>query len=254
MTLIATYINKFGIVHASDSNLTSDKGNSGFGQKVFPIAHLNSALSYSGSYSVNGISVDKWMNDYIQGSFFTNKTLKEFSEQLRDRLSTDMRDYELSAATIIHISGYSEIDYQSHLEFWHISNTTLGDDGNYTAPKSEFHVINDFNSHLNLQQREQISNFDINLRNHQFYINGFPPGRISYMIIKSILDMVLNDIWTKPDWSFRRPNNLFETSIMIKLYFEFINRLFIMSDYKALYIGGEIQTHLIPAPQNLIKE
>lgn len=255
MTLIATYINQFGIVHASDSNLTKDKGNSGFGQKVFSIPHLNSGLTYSGAYSINGISVDIWMNEFISGSFFTTTTLEEFCKQISDRMSSEMRNNEINEITIIHLSGYIEYENHLHLEFWHISNTELDEKtGNYKSAKPEFKIVNDFNSRTNPQHKNRLKNLDLNLKNHLFYINGYPPGRISYMIVKSFLDEALDNIWENSDWQFRRPNNIFETSIMIKLYFEFINKLFIMSKHKALYIGGEIQTHLIPVPQNLLKD
>jgi len=254
MTLIASYITKYGIIQASDSNLTNNTGNAGFGQKVFPIPHLNSSLAYSGIYTINGQEVDNWINGFISGSFFTVGSIEEFTSQLTDRLNNEMRDHELSEITIIHIAGYSNIENNSHAEHWHISNTGLLEDGSYSQAEANFHYSNDFNSRLNINQRALLTQFDNNPLNHQYYINGFPPGRISSVVIKRTIDNALNYIWEQPNWQFNRPNNIFEFANIVRLYFDFVIRLFLMSNYNALYIGGEIQTHLIPVPQDLLKE
>ncbi len=254
MTLIASYITKFGIIQASDSNLTSDSGNVGFGQKIFPIPHLNASLAYSGVYSINGQRIDTWINNFVSGAFFTANSIEEFAKQLANRMTSEMRENEISEISIVHIAGYSKRDDQSHAEHWHIANTTLNEDGSYSAAKTEFHYHNDFNSRINPDQRKLLVQFDSNSSYHQYYINGFPPGRMSSVAIKQSIDKTLNSIWEQqPTWKFNRPDNIFEFSTLVKLYFDFVIRLFPMSDYPAMYIGGEIQTHLIPAPQNLWK-
>src|SRR5438045_839472 len=117
MTLIISYITKFGIVQASDSNLTSSLGNAGFGQKIFPIAHLNGSLAYSGAYSVNGKSVDSYINDFIVRSAFTVRSFKEFVNDLTNSLSSEMRPEEIGEPTIIHIAGYEEDEqFRNHVQ------------------------------------------------------------------------------------------------------------------------------------------
>ena len=74
------------------------------------------------------------------------------------------------------------------------------------------------------------------------------------MYIKNEMDKVLNKIWNKTGWNFRPPENLFESASIVKLQFEFVSQLFKLSNYKASYIGGEIQTHLVPVPQDLCKD
>lgn len=96
MTLIASYITKFGIIQASDSNLSNNEGNAGFGQKVFPIPHLNASLAFSGVYSINGKSVDRWMNEFITNSFFTSETIEEFTKELAERINREMLDFEIN--------------------------------------------------------------------------------------------------------------------------------------------------------------
>jgi hypothetical protein len=255
MTLIASYITKFGIIQASDSNLTNDNGNAGFGQKVFPIPHLNASLAYSGVYSIDGNNIDTWMNEYISGSFFTTGSIEEFTAQLSERMTREMRPIEIEQISIVHIAGYQKHENRAHIEHWHISNTGLNlEDGSYSPANNQFGFSCDFNSRLQEEHRALLRQFDNNPSDHTYYINGFPPGRMSSQVIKQTIDQALNHIWEQPDWRFRRPNNIFEFSNVVKLYFDFVARLFPMSDYNAMYIGGEIQTHLIPAPQDLWKD
>lgn len=254
MTLIASYITQFGIIQASDSNLTSDIGNTGYGQKIFPIPHLNASMAYSGVYSINGTALDIWINDFIAGSYYSANTIEEFTKQLSKRLNSEIREYEVSEVSIMHIAGFQKQDYISFVEHWHISNSNLLDNGMYDDPEDSFHYSNDFNSFKNEDDRALLRKFDTNSLVHKYYINGFPPGRISSVVIKQKLDQSLNIIWSNPDWKFKKPENIFEFSNLVKLYFDFVIRLFPMSNYNAMYIGGDIQTHLIPAPQNLLKE
>jgi hypothetical protein len=251
MSLIFSYINKFGIVLASDSNLSNDSGNAGFGQKVFPIPHLNAGLAYSGSYNINGRTVDKWMTDFIIGSYHLYDTIESFTSGLSNSLTSEMREQELNICTIIHIAGFQQVDSNSHIEHWHISNTGLFPDGSYDTPSKEFKYHNDFNSWLKKEHREHIIQNETDYMYRQYYINGLSSGRISANQVIHVLEHTLIDIWSRHDNKFRKPENLFETSNIIKMYFGVVIELFKMSDYNALYIGGEIQTHLIPIPQNL---
>jgi hypothetical protein len=252
MTLIATNINKYGIIVTSDSNLSNDAGNSGFGQKVFPIHHLNSALAYSGSYSINGQDLNKWMNDFIDGSFFIHRSIEEFVLSLSQNLSREMNANELSSPSIIHVCGYQHMDGVSHVEHWHISNAYLNiNNGLYENIQNEFHFANDFNSRLNQDHFELLKQFEVDSTFHQFYINGFPPGRMGTFLIKNVLDAAFREIWNSKSGKFRKPQNLFETSVILEMYFDIISTLFKLSDYNALYIGGKIQVHLLHRPQNL---
>ena len=251
MSLILRYINKFGIVLASDSNLSNDHGNAGFGQKVFPIPHLNAGLAYSGSYNINGSTVDKWVTEFITGSFHLYDTIEKFTSGLCESLTKEMLEHELELCTIIHISGFQQIDSMSHIEHWHISNTGLLPNGSYDEASKEFKFHCDFNTRLNKQHREHIIQNQSDFVYRQYFINGLSSGRISANQLIHVLELTLNDIWSKGDNKFRKPENIFETGNVIKLYFEVVIQLFKMSDYNALYIGGDVQTHLIPVPQNL---
>jgi len=251
MTLILTHINKYGIILASDSNLTNNEGNTGFGQKVFPIPHLNSALTYSGNYSINGKSIDLWMTNFITGSFFTCKTIEQFTSELSNRMTSEMRDEEINAVSIVHVCGYQVYNNISYLEHWHISNGTLSNDGNYSKAINQFHFCNDFNTRTVDQHREILNKLNEDSTYHQFYINGFPPGRMGIMHIKQVMDKALKEIWNHEEWGFRKPQNIFEVASTLEFYFELVALLFKMSNYNALYIGGKTQLHIIPVPQNI---
>jgi hypothetical protein len=121
MTLIASYINRYGVVLASDSNLTSREGNSGFGQKVFPIVYLNAGLTYSGLYNIRGQDIDEWMNNFIKEAQHTCNNIEEFANVLTTQLNMDFSP-DPNDMAILHICGYSRNDYKSHLEHWHIAN------------------------------------------------------------------------------------------------------------------------------------
>ena len=47
MTLILAHLSKHGIILASDSNLTSDSGDEGEGQKTFLVPYLQSGCNAS---------------------------------------------------------------------------------------------------------------------------------------------------------------------------------------------------------------
>jgi hypothetical protein len=251
MSLILSYINKFGIILSSDSNLSNNQGNAGFGQKVFPIPHLNAGLAYSGSYNINGSTLDKWMTDFITGSYYIYNSIEEFTSGICVRLTSEMQEHELEICTIIHIAGYHQKDSMSYIEHWHISNTSLFYDGSYDTPSKEFNFHCDFNSRTIKEHRDYIIKNQSDFRYRQYFINGLSSGRISANQIIHVLEETLNKIWLSEENKFRKPENLFETANTIKIYFGVVIELFKMSHYNALYIGGDIQTHLIPVPQNL---
>jgi hypothetical protein len=193
------------------------------------------------------------MSEFIAGSFFINSTISEFVTSLSDELSRVMRDDDFDQGNIIHVAGYSQSDGTSSLEHWHISNMGLQPDGLYSPPVRRFHYSNDFNSKTVQRDREILIMLDQDSINNQFYINGYPPGRISAMTLKSILERVFLDIWSNQNWLFKKPSNLFESSSIVKICYYLVAELFKMSDHNALFIGGETQTYLIAVPQNLDK-
>lgn len=251
MSIIATFINSYGIVFASDSNLSNDRGNAGFGQKLFPIPNFNACIAYTGAYSINNQELDQVLNEFVIGACHVYSSIYEIVEALTSLLNTTMNEIEFDIQTIIHVAGYQNQGDVCSVEHWHISNTGLNDDGTYQPTRGEFIFHNDFDSYNNPHHRNLIIQMENRSQIYQFFINGYPPGRISIRIIMESINESIQRILSNANWNFRAPRNLFEFASQIKLSFYVVCELFKMSDYNALYVGGEIQTYLLPKPQNL---
>ncbi len=187
MTLIHTHISKYGIVHASDSNLTD--GNAlhfGEGEKTFPIIFLNAGLTIAGNYSVNGTTMDLWMKNFIrQQSQIDGITLEAFSNNLKIALEAEMTYEELMIGNIFHIAGYVEENGFNHPEFWFVRNVHGIDSttGEYKDFNGKFAVNEQFwSGDFNLQEKRKLF-FDPNKWVYQNYVNGFTPGRMGFNLI-----------------------------------------------------------------------
>ncbi len=256
MTLIMTYINRHGIIHVSDSNLTSgDDRDAGQGQKAFEIKFLNAGLTTAGSYSVNGTSMDKWMPDFInQQEQIPDLKLEQFSHNLKDKLESTMNVDEKESGCIIHIAGYVEDNGVSHIEFWFVRNVHNINpaSGNYQDIRDTFAITEDFwtRDYQNQNLKETLQ--DPKYFARHIYVNGFTPGRIGFNVLTKELDKFFLGIWKVKDWQFRAPQTLEETELLVKIYMKVVDALFVMSDYNAHYIGGNTQTILIPQPDNIV--
>lgn len=256
MTLIITYINRHGIVHASDSNLTgANDRNAGIGQKTFAVPFLNAGLTVAGNYSVANVPMNTWMNNFIQQQQnVQNNSLELFSRALMAELQNNMSTTEKSNGCIIHIAGYVEVNGRSHPEFWFVRNVhgINQQTGEYENINDTFNITEDFWTR-DCPARNLMQSFrDTNIYSRQIYINGFPSGRIGYNAVSMQLDEFFLAIWRVREWRFRQPQSLEETERLIKLTMRVINDMFILSDYNAHYIGGDIQTHLIQQPTNIV--
>lgn len=255
MTLIITHINRFGIIHASDSNLTSSDQDTSEVTKTYEIGFLKAGLTTAGSYRVNNIPMPEWMTDFIdKESKIIGLTLKDFCYNLRNELQRLMQKEEKECGSMIHITGYVEEEGLFHPEFWFISNVHGIDPktGEYRNIDENFAISEDFwkRDYLNNNLKETFQ--DPNYYSKQIYVNGFPPGRIGFNIIQTQLDRFFLYFWNVRDWKFRPPKTLEETKLYVEIYMQVINSLFIMSDYNARYIGGKTQTLLIPQPENIV--
>ncbi|MCC6612715.1 MAG: hypothetical protein IT320_04505 [Anaerolineae bacterium] len=250
MTIILTQINKYGIVHGSDSNLTTDEGSAGMGKKVFQIPYLNAGLSTAGVYSVDGEPMDHWMLRFIAiQKSAVNPSLVNFAYDLKDALQSQMTSKEKEFGSLIHIAGYVTENERAHPEFWLVTNIPGFDHGTgeYSSSKDEFAATEDFWHRDCAKNNSQIA---FESGGYQLYINGFASGRISYLVLQNELHQLFKHIWQNPSWKFRSPQTVEETEAFLRLYIQCVNTLFLCSDYRAPYIGGHIQTYCIPAPEN----
>ncbi len=253
MTLILTQINKFGIIHASDSNLTTNGGSqAGQAQKTFPIGFLKSALTLAGCYSVGGINMDKWMTAFIQDQERKQvASLMDFAYALKQQIEKEMLPEEKAIGSMLHMSGYVEKNGEFHPEFWFLRNIHAIDDttGEYNDIDDRFELTEDFWSR-DCPKTNMMVTFENG--GYQFYINGFTSGRIGFVVLQPIMNDFFNSVWSHPSWQFRPPKSIEETEALIKIYMEIINTLFLLSDYSAPLIGGAIQTHVICRPSNTV--
>lgn len=258
MTLIITHISRYGIIHASDSNLTGpDDKDAGTGQKTYPVTYLNAGLTVAGNYSVSGTHMNIWMNSFVdQQKTIADNTIKKFGNALKDELQHKMQSDEKANGCIIHLAGYAEDNGKSYPEFYLISNVHKINPltGEYEDIDENFGISEDF-WNRDCPRQDMMSKFkNENVFVYQRYINGFPSGRISYNIVTKKLDEFLEKVWAVQGWQFRQPRSLDDVERLVKLYMQVISDLFILSDYNARYIGGGIQTHKIPQPANIVNK
>ena len=254
MTLIATHISKFGIVQASDSNLTAGGQNAGPGRKVFDLPFGPGALAVAGSYSVEGRDMDEWMADCIAAYGAGGRpTLPGFAEQLRVRLSSELTSEERDHLTLIHIAGYVDDPACTHPVLLFVRNIKgINRDGSYMWPgMKECQLSEDF------WARDFFYNSNTRLAlstgGWHSYFNGFPEGRIAYLYLTRALNAFFKQLWSVPGWQFRRPASLEEIGRFAELELRAMDVMFRSSDYPAQYIGGEPQVRLIEPPRAAIR-
>jgi len=249
MTLVVTHISKFGIIHAADSSLTAYNGSpAGEAQKVFPIPFLNAGLSVAGAYGVGGKPMGLWMKTFIEGQERDKcDTLEAFATALKVALQKEMTETEKLCGSIIHLAGYVQDKSGSHPEFWFVRNVYGMDKvtGEYVDVRDTFQISEDFwNRDWDKNKLEEL----FQRGGFQLYINGFTPGRVSYLILHSVMNQFFFSVWKNPAWKFRPPRSLEESELLVRLYICIIVVLFRISDYGARFIGGVPQTYRIPAP------
>lgn len=252
MTLITTAISSYGIVHASDSNLTSGAGVAGTGQKVFRLGFADAALALAGAYSVGGQSMEDWMPATIAEYAATDRPrLREFAYYLGCRLSEEMNDEERQGGSLMHIAGYVEQDGAAHPEFFFVRNIEgiHPRTGAYVGRTKQFQVTEDFwtRDYLKHETRQALAE-----GGHQRYFNGTPDGRIVYLALSSWLRGFFGQVWANQDWRFRPPRSLDELASFVGLEIRAICTMFVSSDYSAPYIGGEVQIEKFEPPPNAV--
>lgn len=257
MTLIITHISRHGIVHASDSILTNEKGEKGGeGQKTFKIPYLKAGLTVAGNYGVGEICMDSWMNDFINSQkHIENISIELFSRNLKDRIEDEITPQEKNKGYLIHIAGYAKENGLYHPEFWFIRNihSMNPQTGEYEDVRDVFEISEDFWSRdYKYNDILKIGFRDPSLYAGQIYVNGLTSGRIGFNIIREKLDSFFYKMWKEKAWKFRAPKNIEETELLVKNYMQIINTLFLLSDYPAQYIGGEINTIIIEQPENIV--
>jgi hypothetical protein len=246
MTLICTAISNFGLIQASDSNLTGRSGAAGGGQKVFSLGFVPGALALAGNYRVDRQRMDEWLPDFIDAyAASEHPSLKGFSHHLRDHLSEEQHKDRSQGGRLFHIAGYVETEDGWHPEMWFVRDFSDIDPATGEYVRADDYLISeDFwtRDYADRGIREAIQ-----MGGYQRYFNGTPPGRISFLGVSQLLQAFFAQVWQRADWPFRPPESLSELGSFIKLEITAVATLYGSSDYPAS-IGGSVQMDLTPPP------
>ena len=253
MTLITTIISNFGLIQASDSNITrSDAAEPTPGPKVFRLQFVDAALALAGTYRVGDQRMDAWMPRCIRDYAATTQlSLEGFAGYLGDRLDRELTSRQRQDPTLIHIVGYVSDSGGAHPEFYFVRN--VGDINGQTGAYENFHS--------RFQVDEQFWNRDypapsvratLNVGGYHAYFNGTPDGRIAFVQFRQIFGAFLRMVWSQPNWKFRPPKSLDELASLVKLQIQTVGTLYEMSDYPAPFIGGEPQIERMTPPDDAV--
>ena len=188
MTLIATHISRFGVIHGSDSSVTRP-GGFREASPIFRIGNL-AAVSVAGSWAVGEetdtasgvvepIRMDQWMPEFIT-AIGPNFTLMEFAQRLRDAWQEQRTDRQRRTPSWAHICGCERSGEQFHTEFWAVSNVLEQNPGTPIRVDSNFHVWEDFSRRDCRDPVDLIAAFMNGSNTHHSYVNGFPEARMTY--------------------------------------------------------------------------
>jgi hypothetical protein len=247
MTLIAAHINEYGIVMASDSNVTSIRGVRE-ARKVFEVPKFNAVLSVAGSFHVNEIPMDEWIPDFIvRRETWECRSLTEVAEYLRASLEGEMwREQKLKLGSFVHLAGYAPDENGFHPEFHFIRNVYKIDEvtGEYDDFRETFLATEEYRA-TEREHRALPPGYEVI---ESTYVNGFPEGRENYWRTQYQLRSFFHTIWRKANSQLHPPRSIRESVIFTKLYMTTLVGLFEMSNYSPCPIGGEIQVKAIAPP------
>ncbi|MBW7990316.1 MAG: hypothetical protein FVQ84_09925 [Planctomycetes bacterium] len=243
MSIIVTHITQYGIIHASDSNLSYHGQAAGQAPKLFPIKRLDSALTVAGAYSVGKESMDTWMLKFIQHN--KSSDLSMFVKTLTDSLNQESNQTEKKSGYDLHIAGYASVSGSSHPEFYHITNYSIDPNtGDYSVQNLSLKFCEDFWNKFSSVPAKQIFTNSMGY----IYCNGFPSGRIVYFKLLQQMAIFRSKVWAEPNWRFRQPTSVYEEADYLRHDMELIKLFFKHSTYSAPYIGGNIQIYTIKCP------
>lgn len=249
MTLIRCLITQFGIIQASDSNLSTGDAPAGIGTKVYDLGFCNGALAFTGLYDIAGQRMDEWMPAFIRTYTATDApSLEGFANALKDVLSMELGD---RSKNLYHIAGYVADTAGWHPEMWFVRNVDeIRDDGEYGEP-GEWLISEEFWG----QHYQQPGIPELLAGGGHFgYINGTAHGRAAMIQTSDLLwRMFATTLWYDPLNDFREPRSLDELAPIVDAELRMIGALYSSSDYFAPFIGGESQILLIPRPPEHVR-
>lgn len=135
MTLILTELSSLGIVMSADSAVTRTQTTSGLSHvvpnhanKLQTVPYLNAGISCWGMGSINGISTDQWLANFINRNS-SIKSLQTFAQTLSNELNTNLPSNPSVVSRLgFHLAGYEDHFGYPTPSFYHIhegESTTL---------------------------------------------------------------------------------------------------------------------------------
>jgi hypothetical protein len=253
MTLIASAISKYGIVQASDSNVSDETVSVGIERRVFHLGFTNATLAIAGASSVDGQSMDTWMPACI--SIYgesSQPTLAGFAKHLAGRLGQEMQEGEWQERGMIRIGGYVSHPPGVHPELWSVQNVTNIEPnvGEETGIGRTWHVGEEFwaRDYRRIGTRLALAS---GLYCH--YFSGITPGGIAFNDVSQLLHEFFQEVWQHQTWKFRAPRTLDELATIVALSIRAIGTLYRGSDYPAPYVGGDVQVEKLSPPHNAVE-
>ncbi len=138
-----TLINRFGIVHGTDSNVIHHNAGGrqvDIGTKLFPLGET-AGLTIAGNWHIdNGFFMDYWMENFVENeladtSFSLRTFARHLAEAWNEKIPADKRQ---PMGNWAHIAGYERIRDESHPEFWAVTNITAQSVERPTAFRANF--------------------------------------------------------------------------------------------------------------------
>jgi hypothetical protein len=209
----------------ADRLLTNEKGQyHGHRQKLFPVPHLITCVSYFGLASYRIGSKEYFISDLL--SAFIRKSssissIPDFAYELRNHLNKTIPVSVRSAARSgFHIAGYDGASLLPH--FWHFSNISgmtgvcyNGQVAEYALPTSDFL---ERDAKINFNWNKETGYIDQN--KSQIYRNG---DILIHVSISELFDEMMGNILSQK--GFKRPKSEYEYADYLIFKFEEIIRI-----------------------------
>jgi hypothetical protein len=192
--------------------------------------------------------MDNWLPSCIaRYSASPSPSLAGFANYLASELGSSPMPQEIR---LFHIAGFVRDASGSHPEFYFVRNmqSINAQTGAYEGVTPNYQVTEDFWT----RDYPKTPAGMFAAGGSQRYFNGFPSGRIAYLGAWQMLQRFYEQVWSEPNWKFRRPETLDELASFVRLELETINTLFTSSDYPSPYIGGSIQIEKITTPADAV--
>lgn len=238
-------------IAAADRRITRENKIEPPRKKLFPIKHINSAVSYFGlaAFRKKGkeIYMSDWLPDFIKKSG-QESSLELFANALREALNNEIpKSYRRKYHSGFHLCGYKNDGLP---EFWYFSNISGMDGPYYKSP-----VENYAKPTADFLERDAIEKFKWDKINPKSAKNGiqiYRNGDIrTHAIVSEMVDNTMNEILKLPD--FNRPKDIKEYAEYVKFKFEYISYIYKKWAQQKI-IAKPIDTLILTKKGTLIKK